>query len=110
MLSSAELLLTAPTELDLQVELVRMCIAEAGYDPALIQPYDGPSPGFTFVSVNNAIPTEVCWRARELVGAGDPKCLRCTMRDLWDRGHVRLCRATARLELDCGAPQSDDSE
>jgi hypothetical protein len=108
-LSSAELLLAAPTMKDLQVELVRMCIAEAGYDPALIEPYDGPNSGFTFVCVNNAIPSGVCWQARELVGIGDPKCLRCTNRDRRDRGAVRPCRATARLELDCGAPQSDDS-
>jgi hypothetical protein len=94
---------------DLQVELVRMCIAEAGYDPALIQPYDGQSPGFTFVCVNDAIPTDVCWQARELVGVGDPKCLRCTMRDGRLRSAVRPCRATARLELDCGALQSGDS-
>ena len=110
MLSSAELLVTAPTEQDLQVELVRMCIDEGGYDPALIEPYDGPSPDFTFVCINDAIPIDVCWRARELVGIGDPKCLRCTMRDRRDRGAVRPCRATARLELDCGAPRPDTGE
>lgn len=107
MLSSAELLVTAPTEQDLQVELVRMCTAEAGYDPALIEPYDGPRPGSTSVCANYAIPTDVCWRARELVGVGDPKCLRCTNRD---RGHVRPCMATARLELDCGTPRPDTGE
>ena len=110
MLSSAEVLLAAPTELDLQVELVRMCVAEAGYDPALIVPYDGPHTGFAFVCVNDAIPAEVCWRARELVGVRDPKCLQCTKRDTWDRDHARPCRATARLELDCGTPGPDDGE
>lgn len=110
MLRSAELLVAAPTMKDLQVELVRMCIAEAGYDPSLIEPYDGPSSDYTFVCVNDDIPSEVCWQARELVGVGDPKCLRCTMRDRRVGSSFRPCRATARLELDCGTPQPDDQE
>jgi hypothetical protein len=109
MRSSVEILATAPTELDRQVELIRMCVAEAGYDPALIEPYDGPLSGFFFVAIDDVIPSEVCWRARELVGLGDPKCLRCTLRDRW-QGVIVHCRATARLQLDCGAEEAGNDE
>ena len=106
---SAQILASAPTERDVLIEMVRMCVAEAGYDPALIEPYDGPLSGFFFVAIDDIIPSEVCWRARELVGLGEPKCLRCTLRDRW-RGVIIHCRATARLELDCGAEGSGNDE
>lgn len=107
MMPSAQLLLAARTQEELQIEMVRMCIAEAGYDPNSIQPYDGSRPGFAFVCNNNAIPVDVCWRARELAGVGRPKCLRCTMHDRFaepDGG----CEADRRLVPDCGRDESDD--
>ncbi len=68
---SAEILASAPTERDLLIEMVRMCIAEAGYDPNYIQPVD-PASGFAFTDISGGIPAVVCWRARELVGIGGP--------------------------------------
>ena len=61
-MSSASVLVAAETEQDLQVELVRMCIAEAGYDPGVVQPHPSPATGFTFVIVGGLVPAIVCWR------------------------------------------------
>ncbi len=100
-MSSAAVLAAAVTEQDLQVELVRMCVAEAGYDPAGIQPYPFPGDGYTFVNLDALVPVEVCWRARELVGIGEPKCLTCTERDCLAEVHG-VCQAGNRFVLDCG--------
>lgn len=100
MTTSADLLANVATEQDLQVELVRMCIAEAGYDPQLIQPHPDPSTGYTFTVDHGAVPPRVCWRARELVGVGEPKCFACTRRDR--RGTpTGTCTAGRRFVRDC---------
>ena len=77
-MSSLDLLAAARTEQDLQIEMVRMCVAEAGYDPESIQPHEDPASGHTFYCIGSVVPPEVCWKARELVGIGEPKCYRCT--------------------------------
>lgn len=99
-MSSAAVLAAAATEQDLQVELVRMCIAEAGYDPDLVQPHPQPATGFTFVIIGGLIPAEVCWTARELVGIGEPKCFACTDHD---RNGTTLgpCGADRRFVSNC---------
>ncbi len=110
-MSSLDMLLAAQDLQAMKVEMVKMCIAEAGYDAGSIRPLttDDASfhEGFTFICVGDVVPADVCWRARELVGIGEPKCFRCTNRDgrIW--GVVRPCRATARLVLDCGAQGLD---
>lgn len=99
-MSSAAVLAAAETEQDLQVELVRMCIAEAGYDPDLVQPHPHPATGFTFVIIGGLVPAEVCWTARELVGIGEPKCFACTDQD---RNGTTLgpCGADRRFVSNC---------
>ncbi len=99
-MSSAAVLAAAETEQDRQVELVRMCVAEAGYDPELIQPYPDPASEYTFVSVDGLIPPRVCWRARELAGVGQPKCFACTRRDMGDTGFTG-CSADRRFVRAC---------
>jgi hypothetical protein len=96
--NSLQRLLRAGSVLDAQIEMVRMCVAEVGYDPDLIRPLD--SDGFFFIVEGGAIPSAICWRARELVGLGDPKCFRCADRDMW--GLVVRCLATERFTPDCG--------
>ena len=103
-MSSIDLLAAARTEQDLQVEMVRMCVAEAGYDPSLIRASEVE--GFSFTS-DPSFPPEVCWKARELVGIGEPKCFECTSLDRYAHAVVRRCRSVQRLELDCGAPMPD---
>ncbi len=100
MVSSAAVLAAAETEQDLQVELVRMCVAEAGYDPSAIQPHPYPATGFTFINLNSVVPPEVCWQARELVGIGEPKCWTCTRRDTWGDWSTH-CSAGRRFVRDC---------
>lgn len=112
-MSSIDLLLEAPDMRTLQVEMVRMCIAEAGYDLGSIQPLTehdvGFHEGFIFFCAGAVVPTDVCWKARELVGIGEAKCLRCTSRDRNAHHVVLPCRATQRLVLDCGAAESTTS-
>lgn len=83
--------------------MVRMCIAEAGYDPDAIHPYPHPSVGFTFsVDQFAGIPTEVSWMARELAGVGDARCLACSDRDR--RAHAPgPCEAERRFVRNCAA-------
>lgn len=103
-MNSAAVLAAAETEQDLQVELVRMCVAEAGYDPGLVQPHPSPATGFTFVIVGGRVPADVCWRARELVGIGKPKCFACTDRDRMGTT-ISSCGADRRFAWGCSDGQ-----
>jgi hypothetical protein len=81
------------------LERVRMCVAEAGYDPDLVIPTD--LDGFVFEVIGDLLPFDVCWKARELSGVGAPKCRRCTAVDRRTR-YPSGCRATDRFEWNCG--------
>jgi len=72
-----------------------MCVAEAGYDPALVWPSDD---GSTVVSVPARWPLEDMWRALSLANDGtwDNQCFECFKADR------RTCQA-APLTVDCGA-------
>ena len=111
---SIDLLVSARTEQDLLIEMVRMCIAEAGYDPGSIQQIPSGDvrlrEGFTFTCLDPRVPHEVCWKARELVGVGEPKCFRCTLADCHPPRPTESCRASERLELDCGVAASHDHD
>ncbi len=99
-MNTLERLTAATDEHDALLELVRMCVADLGYDPELIQPYDGRTSGFTFISVRGLVPSPVCWRAKELVGIGDPKCFVCTMRDS-RTDKIGGCDARRRFVRNC---------
>jgi hypothetical protein len=83
------------------LERVRMCVAEAGYDPQFIVP--PPHEWGSFGVVLNAIPHEVTWRAREISAVAKPICKACSRlaSDL-QVPTAEGCRAVRRLELDCG--------
>jgi hypothetical protein len=89
------------------VERVRMCIAEAGYDPKLVRQIVDQKwlleEGFVFLIDERVIPIEVGWRAKEISGVGEPKCFRCADDDRIAGYIVRECAAVRRLEHDCGA-------
>lgn len=85
------------------LERVRMCVAEAGYDPDLV--------GLRgeVIIFPPTLPVELAWRARELASQADdesaPACLRCSkaMYRSADRDALfDACIADRYLVLDCG--------
>lgn len=94
-----------------EVERVKMCVAEAGYDPSSITTVEDPyliEQGFTFW-VDMLIPPEVAWRAREVAGVKEPKCWECSQDHKYT--HIEYkCRAVRRLELDCGIERKKEEE
>jgi hypothetical protein len=97
-------------DIDDIVERVRMCVAEAGYDPIWITPMppEAQEQGFYFANEYMMIPHDVCWRAREIALVGEPKCFSCSTRHLKMIKH-KECRAVRRLELNCGAYEDKET-
>ena len=88
------------------LERVRMCVAEAGYDPSGVTLSSNEGGRATIVAPNE-IPTEVFWRARELATLGPPRCLECCIASMFLKGEafaasITACLADRRLVLDCG--------
>jgi hypothetical protein len=87
------------------IERVKMCVAEAGYDPSIIRPITEKwllEQGFIFLSNEYVIPHKVAWRAKEVSEVGKPKCYVCSDSDR--KGNRKSdCAAVRRLEEDCGA-------
>lgn len=75
------------------LERVKMCVAEAGYDPALVWPCDDDC----LASVPASWPDEVVWRALSLAndGSWDNQCLACFIAR-------RTSCAAVPFTLDCG--------
>lgn len=85
------------------LERVRMCVAEAGYDPELVQGHDGLL-GWCYFP---PLPHDVAWRAKELTGSPTkrPGCLTCYLNFIDTppgSPERRGCLADRRLVLDCG--------
>lgn len=88
--------MTAPSVL----EKVRMCVAEAGYDPERHVRLTG-----TMVEIHRDVPDVVAWRARELVALKRAVCLQCFTSEEFPRqikNVIDACLADRRLVLDCG--------
>lgn len=83
------------------LERVRMCVAEAGYDPMLVRKRERPGWSEPMLTIPTTFPYEVLWRASELAGHAHPVCWACA-EPMIDRGVEFGCRAVRRLELDCG--------
>lgn len=85
-----------------QLERMRMCVAEAGY-PGTVYDVRGAS-----ALIDQFLPSEIGWRAREICGLGVPMCFLCTedsRRPEFEFSFEDQCRAVRRLELDCGRPR-----
>ena len=97
------------------LERVRMCVAEAGYDPAQVRrgSIDGRDEcGVVYFPAG--MPAEAAWRAREMVGMAQPERLsvgpmcRCCSVAIYGKADVVMlvglqrCLAEEWLTLDCG--------
>lgn len=84
------------------LERVKMCIAEAGYDPALAQ--DGTFPdGTSGVRMAVSIPDDVSWRAMELSRLNPrPICRTCSIDAANANVPATGCEAWRPLLVDCG--------
>jgi hypothetical protein len=91
---------TLDMSVEAQVERVRMCVAELGYNPRLIQ-LDIRDDDDCIMTIrdNFTWPHRVTWRARELALVTKPICCRCSELQL---GRELTCEATVRLVEDCG--------
>ena len=93
------------SEMPSVLERVRMCLAEAGYDPMLVSEPTVPGGAFKW---SPPISAEVAWRAREVALIGRPLCFACRRaRAKFARRHghfphERRCLAARRCVEDCG--------
>ncbi len=87
------------------LERLRMCVAEAGYDPAQVQEV-AEFEGHLMIAFGT-LPHAVTWRAREIMRTAPPACEACTVPIALLPYAVKLerlaaCRADRYLTLDCG--------
>ena len=95
---------TLDMSVEAQVERVRMCVSELGYNPWDVYAELRDEDGCTF-TVNNGKywPHWVVWRARELSLVAEPACRVCASQQLPEN-----CEATVRLVEDCGRDRTED--
>lgn len=82
------------------LERVRMCVAEAGYDPKHVNLSGKGEVQVVMHDFDGAlgVPTVVTWRAFGLVSTDESlPCLSC-----YESGDCDPCLADRRLVLDCG--------
>ena len=89
---------TLDMSVEAQVERVRMCVSELGYNPLNVYAELRDDDGCT-ISIRNGKywPSRVIWRARELSLVAEPSCFACS-----SEIKPETCEATVRLVEDCG--------
>ena len=89
---------TLDMSLEAQIERVRMCVSELGYNPLDVYAEERDDDECT-MSVRNGKywPYWVIWKARELSLLAEPACYVCS-----SEFKPETCEATVRLVGDCG--------
>jgi len=96
---------TLDMSVEAQVERVKMCIAEVGYDPSLVHlDLRDDDDAIMTIRDNFTWPHKVSWRARELSLVTKPICYVCSSAQL---GRGLACEATTRLVEDCGTDRPE---
>ena len=89
---------TLDMSVEAQVERVRMCVSELGYNPLDIITDARDDDGCTFTVMNwKYWPYRVVWQARELSLVAEPSCYVCGSHQ-----QTQYCEAAVRLVEDCG--------